>query len=171
MASDEPGLGQKYALEARKHIAVLRRTAPDITIEVRWCPAHEGVEGNKKADEWAKLMADEPDTPGVEWLDGACSLPLPRSLANIGQEISEKKWTEVREWAGGQTTTKKYKMPKGQRPDSIVAGRTKRFASRFYQLKTGHCRTGEYLHWTTSHPTPQCQDPDFFALSGARQAT
>jgi len=50
-----------------------------------------GVEGNEKADEWAKLAADEPDTPGVEWLDGACSLPLPRSLANIGWEISEKK--------------------------------------------------------------------------------
>jgi len=156
MASDEPGPGQKYALEAREHIAVLRRAVPDITIEVRWCPAHEGVEGNEKPDEWAKLAADKPDTPGVEWLDGACLLPLPRSLANIGREISEKKWTEAREWAGGRTTTKKYKMPKGQRPDSTVAGSTKRLASRFYQLKTGHCRTGEYLHWTTSRPTPQC---------------
>jgi len=156
MASDKPGPGQKYALEAREHIAVLRRAVPDITIEVRWCPAHEGVEGNEKADEWAKLAADEPDTPGVEWLDGACSLPLPRSLTNIGREISEKKWTEAREWAGGRATTKKYKMPKGQRPDSTVAGSTKRLALRFYQLKTGYCHTGEYLHWTTFRSTPQC---------------
>jgi len=39
MASNQPGPGQKYALEAREHIAVLQRAAPDITIEVRWCPA------------------------------------------------------------------------------------------------------------------------------------
>ena len=68
MASDEPGPGQKYVLEARKHIAALWRRVPDITIEIQWCPAHEGVEWNEKADEWAKLVADEPDTPGVEWL-------------------------------------------------------------------------------------------------------
>jgi len=68
MASDEPGPGQKYALEARKHIAALRRAAPGIVIEVRWCPAHTGVEGNEKADEWAKLAAEEPDARGVEGL-------------------------------------------------------------------------------------------------------
>ena len=47
-------------------------------------------------------------------------------------------------------------MPKSQRPDGTVAGSAKRLASRFYQLKTGHCLTGEYLHWTKSRPTPQC---------------
>jgi len=66
MASYEPGLGQKYTLEARKHITMLRRMVSDITIEIRWCPAHEDVKGNEKADEWAKLAADEPDTLGVE---------------------------------------------------------------------------------------------------------
>jgi len=104
MSMDEPGPGQKHALEARQHIAALRRAAPDITIEIRWYLAHEGVEGNEKADEWAKLAADEPDTHGVEgW---TCSerpeeTPLPRSLTNIRREISEKKWAEARQWAGG----------------------------------------------------------------------
>jgi len=69
MESDEPGPGQKYALEAREHIAALRRAAPDIVIEVRWCPAHKGVEGNEKVDEWAKLAAEEPDARGVEGLE------------------------------------------------------------------------------------------------------
>jgi len=149
MASDEPGPGQKYALEAMKHIARLRKAVPGITIEIRWCPAH-GVEGNEKADEWVKLAAEEPDARGVEGLEWlsysdrpeARSMPLPRSLANIKREIAEKKWAEARQWAGGWTSKKKYKMPKSQGPDGTVAGSTKRLASRFYQLKTGHCRTG-----------------------------
>jgi len=66
MASDEPGPGQIYVLQARKHIAALRRARPGIIIEIRWCPAHKGVEGNEKADEWAKVAAEEPDTRGVE---------------------------------------------------------------------------------------------------------
>jgi len=49
MASDEPGPGQQYALQARKHIAALRRAKPGIIIEIRWCPAHKGIAGNEKA--------------------------------------------------------------------------------------------------------------------------
>jgi len=103
MASDELGPGQKYSLEARKHIAKLWRVVPGITIEVRWCPAHEGVEGNEKADEWAKLVAEEPDARGVEGLEWFSdwdrpevrTMPLPRALANIKWEIADKKWVEA----------------------------------------------------------------------------
>ena len=42
------------------------------------------------------------------------------------------------------------------RPDGTVARSTKRLALRFYQLKTGHCLTGQYLNWTKNRPTPQC---------------
>jgi ribonuclease HI len=75
MASEEPGPSQKYAILARKHIAALRNARADITIEIRWCPAHKGVPGNAKADEWAKLAANNSDARGVE--------PLPRSLAHL----------------------------------------------------------------------------------------
>jgi ribonuclease HI len=54
MVSEDPGPGQMYAIQARRHIAALRRARPGIAIEIR-CPAHKGVPGNKKADEWAKL--------------------------------------------------------------------------------------------------------------------
>ena len=83
------------------------------------------------------------------------AMPLPRSLANLKREISEK-WAETRQWAGGRTSKKKYRMSKSQRPDGAVAGSTKRLAFRFYQLKRGHCLTGQYLNWTKNRPTPQC---------------
>jgi len=83
-------------------------------------------------------------------------MPLPRSLANLKREISEKKWAEAHQWAGGRTSKTKYRMPKSQQLDGTVAGSTKRLASRFYQLKTRHCLTGQYLNWTKKRPTPQC---------------
>lgn len=44
----------------------------DATTEIRWCPAHKGVEGNKVADERAKLAIAEPDAWGVRRETGHC---------------------------------------------------------------------------------------------------
>ena len=97
MAADEPGPGQQYALQARKHIAALRRARPGIVIKTRWCPAHKGVAGNEKADEWAKTVAEEPDARGVEWLsysdrNEARVMPRPRSLASSGRSLRKSGW-------------------------------------------------------------------------------
>jgi len=154
ITSEDPGPGQKYAILARRHIAALRRARPDITIEIRWCPAHKGVQGNEKADEWAKLAAENPEARGVERPQGRAGLA--RSLAHIKREISTKKWDEARQWVGNRVSAKKYRMPRKQQPGRTVAGSTKRSASRYYQLKTGHCLTGQYLEWTKNRDTAQC---------------
>jgi len=63
-----------------------------------------------------------------------------------------KKWTEARSWAGGRISKAKYRMVKSQKHDSEVANSTKRLASKFYQLKTGHTRIGQHLHWAKVRP-------------------
>src|SRR5258705_7335650 len=142
MTSDDPGPGQKYALEARRHIAAIRAKEPNVRIEIRWCPSHQGIEGNEIADEWAKLAADEPDAHGVEWFsyqspDGRVverKFPLPRSLANVKRNFSEKKWTEAKGWAMkklARTGNHKYRPSEKQKTDPVVARANKRLASRF----------------------------------------
>jgi len=112
-------------------------------------------------DAQVAIKSGEPNTRRVEWLSPSGQTdervaPLPRSLANLKREISEKKWVEARQWAGGRTSKAKYRMPKKQKPDGGVAGSSKRLASRFYQIKTGHCLSGQYLNWRKNRPTPQC---------------
>ena len=167
MASDEPGPGQKYALEARRHIATLRAKEPSVRIEIRWCPSHQGIEGNEVADEWAKLAADEPDAHGGNGSrprtrtarsprePPLCRGPSPTSSGGF----SEKKWQDAKGWARrklARTSNRKYWPIDKQKPDATVAKANKRLASRFYQLKTGHCLTGQYLTWTTRRPDATC---------------
>jgi hypothetical protein len=81
---------------------------------------------------------------------------LPRFLAHLKPEISEKKWDGARRWVGSRASARKYKMSREQRPHKTVAGSSKRLATWFYQMKTGHCPTGPYLQWTRNLPTAQC---------------
>jgi len=95
--SEEPGPGQMCAIQARKHIAKLRRAQPDIAIEIRWCPA---CKGDETADKWAKLAANKSDYRGVEWKQctdryGRRPMPLSRSLARLRREISGEGWREA----------------------------------------------------------------------------
>jgi len=109
MTSDDPGPGQKYALEARRYITALHAKEPNAKIEIWWCPSHQRIEGNEVTGGWAKLAADEPGAHGVEWFsttnpDGSVSerkISLPRSLANVKRGF-EQKWAEAKGWARKQ---------------------------------------------------------------------
>ena len=161
IASDEPGPAQQQALRAREWVAKLRQRNRNVKVEIRWCPAHEGVAGNEKADEWAKTAAEEPDARGVEWMGyqdryGRRRMPLPRSLANLRREIAERKWEEAWTWAKNRVNRKKYRMPESRRQSNWVARGPKRLAGRYHQLKTGHCRTGQYFKWAKKSDTAEC---------------
>jgi len=83
-------------------------------------------------------------------------MPLPKSIANIRREIAEKKWEEARSWSEKRIKKKKYKLPEKMRQNTAVARGPKRLAERFHQLRTGHCRTGQYLKWTKNANTAAC---------------
>ena len=51
-----------------------------------------------------------------------------------------------------KTRNRKYRPSEKQKPAPTVARTNKRPASRFCQLKTGHCLTGQHLQWTTRRP-------------------
>jgi hypothetical protein len=89
MASEMPGTGLTYALQARRHIASLRRARPDIIIEIRWCAAHKVVAGNENADEWARLAAEEPDAR-VWWLEGGSDTWHPHGHSRTSSGRSRK---------------------------------------------------------------------------------
>jgi len=102
MASEEPNPDRcRYATQAKGHIATLRRARPDITIELRWCPAHQGAPANETAGEWAKLVAEKSDARGVEWKQytdrcGRRPMPLPSSLSHLERDVSVKRWLEAK---------------------------------------------------------------------------
>jgi len=110
---------------------------------------------------------------GVEWLNfsdwtDVWAIPLPQSLANLKREISEKRWVELSQWDAGQIPKKKYQIPKSQLPDGMVTGSTKRLASRFYQLKTGHCLIRIFFFLTNAGASCGCtrRTPAMYYPSG-----
>jgi len=84
-------------------------------------------------------------------------MPLPRSLANLRREISEKKWEEAWMWSNKRIRERKYQMPKTMHQNKLVVQGPKRLAGRYHQLKTGHCRAGGYLKWTKNFYMVECR--------------
>ena len=82
-------------------------------------------------------------------------LPLVRHLRTPSPVRHLRTSIILTQWAGERTSKKKYRLPKSERPDGMVAGGTRGLESRFYQLKTGRCLIGQYLNRTKNRPTPE----------------
>ena len=116
-------------------------------------PGHSGVEGNEQADQAAKRAAIKPVGPGFEGL----------SLAYIRRVCTEARRKAVEDWArenavqGAHRRERAYRMPRGWGLDKVAARASKRLASRYYQLKTGHAPIGTYLHRIKARDSPECR--------------
>jgi len=150
MWSEEPSPGQRYAPGKK----VCSGAAEGQTGHQHRDPVVPCAQGHSRKREGGPVgetrgRGARHKWSGVAGLLGsseAREMTLPRSLAHLKREITEKKCEEARKWAGSRTSGQKYRTPKSRRPDGKIAGSTKRLASRACQLKSRHARTRQYLH-------------------------
>jgi len=95
------------------------------------------------------IAAEEPDTHGVEMAELQLRRPV-RSAGNAAPTIPRQpqEGDHGEEVGGGAPVGWRLdledEVPHAKKPEvrGAVAGSAKRLASRYYQLKTGHARTG-----------------------------
>ena len=156
IGGDAPGPGQEIAIRI---IEVAERiTTQGNTVTVRWTPAHEGVEGNEKADEAAKDAATRMPTGSLR---GRHSVAFLRR--KISEEMKEKWITDTEARMKGREGTRAegrtegrnegknrgaYRGPNRERGPRIrepLRRARKRTASVFYQMLSGHAMIAPFL--------------------------
>jgi hypothetical protein len=115
-------------------------------------PGHNGIEGNKRADQAAKQAALKPPQEGQGKL----------SLAYIHRTKTEVAKTQKQQWltrALGRRSLRAqraYRAQPGWKLDPALAAAPKGIASRYYQLKIGHAAIGAYLHKVQAQDSGAC---------------
>ena len=111
------------------------------SISVAWVPGHSGVEGNERADKAAKEAASGRKVRTAKWT----------SLTHIKRKITEEKKLQISIWHEQKTKEREasrrgFYIPCLKPQIHPLLGKTRKsYASRFYQLKTGHGAIGTFL--------------------------
>ncbi|GAA5993993.1 hypothetical protein JCM11641_005125, partial [Rhodosporidiobolus odoratus] len=58
LVDPSPTPGQQILLDLRSLLLGLNRTHPSTLIHLQWCPGHEGIDGNERADQLANAAVD-----------------------------------------------------------------------------------------------------------------
>lgn len=110
-------------------------------VTIRWIPGHVGLIGHDKADQSAKDKARRGGNPVERW----------SSLTHIQKKMVESRLSELAKWH----ETKKGEREASRRGfyfprlkagmDELLGSTPIKYASRYFQLKTGHGATGTFL--------------------------
>jgi len=80
-------------------------------------------------------------------------MPLPRSLAHLKREITEKKWAEAGSGLEAGPPGRNIRCRRARGPTARLRGVPRGWPQgSTNQRKTGHCLPGQYLHWTKNRP-------------------
>ena len=136
-----------------QHLAVAsievctRILARDNEVSIRWVPAHHGVLGNEKADEYAKAAARGESQRGP-----ASMVPdqyrWETSLSHMSRVATEARSRAAARWMADRFggPRRNYRPPPGRGlRRKLLRGAPKSIASRYYQLLSGHAAIGPFL--------------------------
>lgn len=162
-----PGLST--ALSIRQHLSTLATRHPHLSITLSWCPGHENIVGNERADELARDAARQ--TP----LHGSPSIRYLRSRA--AQQAMSLWKAGIRAWRPSTTLSKRAKESiqgePSNKPRPLLTTRAPRWlTARAHQLLMCAGRLGEYFvhrkvpdpppvrchHCTSTHPPLETRD-------------
>ena len=142
--TDGIGPAQSFGVAAIE--GCTRVMARNNKVTVRWVPAHHGVAGNEKADEYAKAAAegDRPDSLRAV----PDKLRWETSLSHMTRVATKAPACRTRQWTSERLgdPRRKYRTPPGRGVRRKLLRRTPKYiASRYYKLPPGHAAIGPYL--------------------------
>lgn len=121
-------------------------------VAIRWIPGHSKLPGNERADLAAKDCAQKGGRQAERW----------SSLAYIKKNLSGIRAKELDKWHQTQTQKREASRQGFYVPwanngiDPTLGNASKKYASRFYQLKVGHAAVGTFLVRIEAIETPEC---------------
>lgn len=114
-----------------------------VDVWFRWVPAHEGVVGNKEADEAAKGASCQPGKPTAPARERVREAE--RVVQLINRDRSEDPAPSDATQLAGQYTWKMDQALPGKHTLRVYGSLTSEQAAILIQARTGHCRLNQYL--------------------------
>ena len=137
------------------------RSLSDLQLKISWISGHDGVAGNEKVDEEAKVAAKGDSSPWQELPTLLQSGPLPFGATAVKQHFwaeLTKNWREI--WASSPRHQHAAKIdPRLPAASFLKLTRevSKLQASTIFQLRSKHVPLCQYLHRISKADSPLCE--------------